>query len=99
MSLRDNEIQALVERLRNHVAPNWEAETGSREPIDQAASLILSQSSTITSAREVIEFYRDGFRYHPKRSTTGINLSEWKPTDALLEDCGERARAWKGSAQ
>lgn len=40
-----------------------------------------------------LEFYRDGFRYHPKRSVTGISLSEWKPTERLLDDCGETARA------
>lgn len=44
-------------------------------------------------ALKALEFYRDGFQYHPKRSKTGINLSEWKPKEALLEDCGERARS------
>jgi hypothetical protein len=42
---------------------------------------------------EALRFYKDGFKYHPKRTITGINLSEWKPTEELLNDCGETARA------
>jgi hypothetical protein len=40
-----------------------------------------------------LQFYKDGFRYHVKRTSTGINLSEWKPTEELLNDCGETARS------
>lgn len=47
----------------------------------------------LAAANKALEFYRDGFKYHPKRTATGINISEWKPTNALLEDCGETARA------
>jgi hypothetical protein len=42
-------------------------------------------------AVEALEFYRNGFQLHPKRSKTGVDLSKWKPTEALLEDCGNRA--------
>lgn len=41
--------------------------------------------------REALTFYRDGFQLHPKRSRTGIDLSEWRPTQALLDDCGNTA--------
>lgn len=51
--------------------------------------LALANAELLTG----LEFYRDGFRYHPKRSVTGISLSEWKPTERLLDDCGETARA------
>lgn len=43
--------------------------------------------------REALEFYRDNFVKHYKRGPTGIDHSTWKPTEALLDDCGERARA------
>jgi hypothetical protein len=43
-----------------------------------------------------LRFYKDGFKYHPKRTITGINLSEWKPTEELLNDCGETAIAALG---
>ena len=47
----------------------------------------------LAAAEKALEFYRDSFKYHPKRTSTGINVSEWKPTQALLDDCGETARA------
>ncbi|MBM7328757.1 hypothetical protein JS562_37700 [Agrobacterium sp. S2] len=50
----------------------------------------------IAAAEKALEFYRDGFKYHPKRTSTGINVSEWKPTQSLLDDCGETARAVLG---
>lgn len=53
----------------------------------------VRQRAELAKAREALTFYRDGFRYHPKRSRTGVNLSEWRPTEGLLADCGERARA------
>ncbi|QPF81714.1 Lar family restriction alleviation protein [Bradyrhizobium genosp. L] len=49
--------------------------------------------------REALEFYRDNFKLHQKRTRMGVGLSEWKPTEALLEDCGERARAALQPAQ
>jgi len=54
---------------------------------------IRTLRTEVERLREALTFYRDGFQYHPKRTKTGINLSEWKPTEALLDDCGERARA------
>jgi len=47
----------------------------------------------IEALEAALQFYKDGFRYHPKRTSTGINLSEWKPTEELLNDCGEIALA------
>lgn len=43
--------------------------------------------------REALEFYRDNFVKHYKRGPTGLDHSTWKPTEALLDDCGERALA------
>lgn len=40
-----------------------------------------------------LTFYRDGFVFIPKRGPTGLNHSTWEPTEALLDDCGEIARA------
>ena len=51
----------------------------------------MSSEDEIERLRAALAFYRDGFFYEPKRSKTGIDLSEWKPKEALLEDCGNRA--------
>ncbi len=40
-----------------------------------------------------LEFYRDAFEFHPKRSVTGVDQSEWKPRAELIDDCGNRALA------
>lgn len=53
----------------------------------------LEVRARIEELEAALQFYKDGFRYHPKRTSTGINLSEWKPTEELLNDCGEIARA------
>lgn len=53
----------------------------------------MSATEQLEAAMKALKFYRDGFRYHPKRTSTGINMSEWKPTEALPDDCGERARS------
>lgn len=60
----------------------------------------LDRIEELTSRNKELEaalqFYRDGFRYHVKRTSMGINLSEWKPTEELLNDCGETAIAALG---
>ena len=44
--------------------------------------------------REALEFYRNGFERKAKRSRTGLLLSvDYTPTQALLDDCGNRAIA------
>jgi hypothetical protein len=47
----------------------------------------------LDKAIAALELYRDGFIYHPKRTKTGVDLSEWKPNEKLLDDCGNAARA------
>jgi len=54
---------------------------------------IRNLKERIEALEAALQFYRDGFRYHAKRTSTGINLSEWKPTEELLNDCGETARS------
>ena len=46
----------------------------------------------IARLRKALEFYQDGFRYYPKYTKLGLNLSEWRPTEELLEDCGNTAK-------
>ena len=65
------------------------------EPIPAIKAL----EAKLAAAERALEFYRDGFKYHPKRTSTGINVSEWKPTQTLLDDCGETARAALGGKQ
>lgn len=59
----------------------------------KAKAALAERDKEIVVLREALEFYRDGFQYHPKRSKTGVDLSEWKPKQILLDDCGERALA------
>lgn len=76
-----------------HAAGNSLYTDGERKLLLAAAEHIENLFSHENKARKALEFYRDGFQFHPKRSKTGIDLSEWKPKDALLEDCGEVARS------
>lgn len=58
------------------------------------ARAAMNMSATISETRalrDALAFYRDGFQLHPKRTRTGIDLSEWKPKKALLDDCGNIA--------
>lgn len=59
----------------------------------EAADFIEAQAKRIKKLEAALQFYKDGFRYHAKRTSSGINLSEWKPTEELLNDCGETACA------
>ncbi|NTG07188.1 hypothetical protein [Rhizobium rhizogenes] len=73
----------------------WKMAAIGQQGVTMAAVSELSRiEEKLAEAVKVMEFYRDGFKYHPKRSSTGINLSEWKPTPALIDDCGETARSF-----
>lgn len=52
-----------------------------------------SAERKLEEQRKALEFYRDGFAFHPKRTKLGVDQSAWKPLSALLDDCGEVARA------
>lgn len=87
-------------REKGEYCPNDVAET-LRALAKAARSRTLASSpppsSDITPERiremeKALEFYRDGFAYFPKRTKTGIDLSEWRPKPVLLDDCGERAK-------
>lgn len=50
----------------------------------------------IASKRELVEalsFYRDQWVAENNRTRFGLGGLEWRPTEALLDDCGEQARA------
>lgn len=47
----------------------------------------------LATARAALCFYRDGFGYSVNARYGGL---EWKPTEALLDDCGNTARAALG---
>jgi hypothetical protein len=74
-------LRALGATL-DHVSSNWRAEIQAREAAERERDELV----------KVLKFYRDGFRFHPKRSKTGFNISEWKPTEELLDDCGNLAK-------
>lgn len=47
-----------------------------------------TQADKIAKMRRALEFYRDAFTSTPNQRYGGL---EWKPTEALLEDCGNLA--------
>lgn len=82
--------------------PKWVVEWWNRRtPSDEIARLSSAHSEAVEDARKhlaeakrlsnALTFYAEGFRFKPLRSASGV-LSEKKPTPALLQDCGERAR-------
>lgn len=92
--LAGRSIYDLIDTLKAR-AEAAEAQLAEREKANGVVlSALIETQAQLAEARRVIEFYRDGFQYHPKRTKTGINLSEWKPKKALLDDCGEIARAF-----
>ena len=77
---RDAQICALVEEL-----------TKANNIIDGRGQQREQQDALIRDLIEALRFYMDGFSFHPNRTITGIDLSEWKPKPLLLEDCGNVA--------
>lgn len=53
--------------------------------------LLWESMARIDELEAALRFYRDGFVLQPQRTALGIDLSEWKPTEALLDDCGSTA--------
>ena len=78
---RDAQICALVDELTkaNHI-------------IDGRGQERDVHLALIRDLIEALRFYMDGFSFHPNRTITGIDLSEWKPKPLLLEDCGNVAK-------
>lgn len=58
---------------------------------DRQQAEIAAVTAERDRLREALQFYRDGFQYHWRRSETGIDLSQWRPKQELLDDCGNRA--------
>lgn len=58
---------------------------------EDAETALAAKDAEITRLREALTFYKDGFKFIPKRGPTGLNHSEWQPTDELLMDCGNKA--------
>lgn len=85
-------ILKLKERLSAEQASHEQSGKSRDEWRGKAEAL----ETKLAVAEKALEFYRDSFKYYPKRTSTGINVSEWKPTQALLDDCGETARAVLG---
>lgn len=94
----------LVDRLLGKYANGPTMENGEPEfgwyqfdevpPIHkEAAERIERLTSENERLRGALAFYRDGFSFHPGRTKTGISMSEWKPKQELLDDCGAIARA------
>jgi len=98
----------LVERLRDGIQQTGETFTDDGEielfdiddandAMSEAASVIESQASRIEALeaenarlREALTFYRDKWAYTPNKRFGGL---EWRPTETLLDDCGNIARS------
>lgn len=66
--------------------PHMEAISHGGYPLDDAPS----PPPEIEDLKRALEFYRDGFEFITNKRYGGL---EWKPTEALLDDCGNTARA------
>lgn len=53
--------------------------------------LMWESLARIEDMEKALRFYREGFVLHPSRTTLGVAMSEWHPTEALLDDCGSIA--------
>jgi hypothetical protein len=58
---------------------------------------VLALLSYVEQLRGALAFYRDGFTHYHRNGPTGLRHSKWKPTEVLLDDCGETARAALGA--
>lgn len=92
LTARIKELEQALETEKTLSRGDWACQ---RE-VDQMSIKVEALVAKLAVAEKALEFYRDGFKYHPKRTSTGINVSEWKPTQTLLDDCGETARAARG---
>lgn len=60
--------------------------------IEQLAASLTAAEAKVEKLRGALKFYRNGFERKAKRSKTGLLLSvDYIPTQALLDDCGNRA--------
>ena len=97
-------IEALVEEVKDERAAKFKMRD-ERDAAKIAASNYAdfnhtwrkrAEAAEAVNARlrEALEFYRNGFERKAKRSRTGLLLSvDYTPTQALLDDCGNRAIA------
>lgn len=53
-------------------------------------AIAVAPWSKVQELQRALEFYRDGFTFTTNPRRAGL---EWKPTEALLDDCGNLARA------
>lgn len=67
-----------------------------RHYVPHAHAVNASSQAEIERLRTALEFYRDGFQFHTDPRRAGL---EWKPTETLLDDCGNVARAALSEAQ
>jgi len=89
-------LNARVKKLEKDFYDADKSDLSARDLLNDQDAKIEALEAKLAVAEKALEFYRDGFKYHPKRTSTGINVSEWKPTQTLLDDCGETARAARG---
>lgn len=88
-----SDLDTGAARLEDHEGALRQTPGGSIEvPSNGVWTTVPSAlAPVIANLMSALKFYRDNFKLHPKRSKTGLNMSEWKPTEALLDDCGNRA--------
>lgn len=92
----------LVERLRAGPIRTGDSENGEYELFDieeaaqtmgEAADELTALTAKVALLTEALKFYRDEF--HPKigKPVPGASSITFHPSEALLEDCGNRAMA------
>lgn len=89
---RDNSTEGVLRKIDEAIAAcdaAMKIASSIVEEVDDSAPHLRAE--LLQEMREALEFYKAGFRFHPKRTSTCVNLSTWEPTAALLEDCGNRA--------
>jgi hypothetical protein len=97
-SMLEKSIRSHAQWVRNKRANPWTYLTPnvSAQTFDDWADGVATLSRQLAEAqaerdalRETLKFYRDGWAFKTLKGRPGL---EWHPKEALLDDCGNRAR-------
>jgi len=84
-------LRAENERLKQDLDAALRANAALDAVIDRCRLDATTAEAKLEEAAKVLEFYRDGFTFTTNARYGGL---EWKPTDTLLDDCGNAARTF-----
>jgi hypothetical protein len=83
-------LEELIAELRNAAEPKRFGVLPTRKLYGEAATALASLKAENERLREALKFYRDGWDFKTTKKRSGL---EWHPKEALLDDCGNIARA------